>query len=288
MKTNRRQFLRHAGGSLAASGLPAVGISLTARNALSASTDACADLARQGPKEVARGMRAVASSQSGIVTRTMLDTMRAGGNAVDACVAGAITQATVQPEMTNHTGTVSFLFWEAKSGKTYYLNSMGTLHPTLPPFTTYPPGLGGVAAGPPMACMPGFMPGIGAIHAKFGTKPWKSLVEPAIPWAEDGFPVDEFARSVLDFELEGSTYFPEMRALLAPNGFSPSVGEKLRNPALGKTLRALADEGPTYFSSAAYGAGSRRVARESHRTSRRRQGRRRSSGPASISPNTWS
>jgi gamma-glutamyltranspeptidase / glutathione hydrolase len=38
-----------------------------------------------------------------------------------------------------------------------------------------------------------------------------------------------------------------MRALFAPNGFTPSVGEKLRNPALAKTLRALADEGPDHF-----------------------------------------
>ena len=43
-----------------------------------------------------------------------------------------------------------------------------------------------------------------AMHARFGSKPWKTLVEPAIPWAEDGFPIDEFQRSVMDFELDGS------------------------------------------------------------------------------------
>src|SRR5438128_1617518 len=78
-------------------------------------------------------------------------------------------------------------------------------------------------------------------------KPWKSLVAPAIPWAENGFPVDEFTRAVLEFELDGNTYFPAMRQLYAPTGFTPSVGEKLRNPALAKTLRRLADEGPEYF-----------------------------------------
>jgi gamma-glutamyltranspeptidase/glutathione hydrolase len=208
---------------------------------------ACEGLARQGPKEVVRNKRAVASSQSPIVTQTMLDVLKAGGNAIDAAIAGAITQATVQIDMTNHTGTVSVLYWEASTGKVYHLNSMGTLHPDLPPFYTYPPGLEGVAAGPPMACIPGFMPGMAAMHARFGTKPWKTLVEPAIPWAEDGFPLDEFTRSVLEYEIAGNTYFPAMRALYAPQGFTPSVGEKLKNPALAVTLRRLADEGPDYF-----------------------------------------
>lgn len=240
--TERRDFLKGAALGLATT-VVASNEAIAARKA----REAAPPLTRQGPKEVVRAKRAVASSQSPIVTQTMLDTLRAGGNAVDACIAGCITQATVQPEMTNHTGTVSALVFEAKTGKVHYLNSMGTLHPTLPPFRTYPPGVGGVAAGSPMACLPGFMPGMKALHERFGTKPWRTLVEPAIPWAEDGFPVDEFQRAILDFELEGNTFFPAMRALYTPNGFTPSVGEKLQNPALARTLRNLADQGPDYF-----------------------------------------
>lgn len=239
----RRDFLR--GAALA-------GAALEARAATSESLS-CGDLSHQGPKAVVRGKRAVAASQHPIVTQTMLDVLKSGGNAVDAALAGAITQATVQIDMTNHTGTVTFLYWEAKSGKTYQLNSMGTLAPNLPPFRTYPAGIGGVAAGPPMACIPGFMPGVGAIHARFGSKPWKSLVEPAIPWAENGHRMDEFTRAVLEYELEGNTFFPAMRELYAPNGFTPSVGETWKNTALAKTLRRLADEGPEYFTKGDWG-----------------------------------
>jgi gamma-glutamyltranspeptidase/glutathione hydrolase len=211
-----------------------------------------APLPTQGPKEVVRGRRAVAASQSPIVTGIMLDVLEAGGNAVDAAVAGCIAEGTVQIDMTNHTGTVCGLVYQASSDTLTYLNSMGTLHPGLPPFRTYPPAAGGLASGglgvpEPMACIPGFMPGVGALHERFGSLPWASLVEHSIPWAEDGFPVDEFTRSVLEWELEGNIYFPEMRALYAPRGFTPSVGEKLRNPALAQTLRRLADEGPAYF-----------------------------------------
>lgn len=249
MGTDRRQFIQQAGIGLAATGLAAASTGEAASKTSGAGPGKCPldGLARPGPKEVVHGKRAVASSQNPIVTQTMLDTMKAGGNAMDAVIAGAITQATVQPEMTNHTGTVSCLYWEAKTGKVHYLNSMGTLHPDLPPMRTYPPGLGGVAEGPPMACLPGFMPGMATMHARFGSKSWKSLVEPAIPWAQDGWPMDEFAHSVLDYEQAGNLYFPAMRELFAPDGFTPSVGDKMRNPALAKTLRALADEGPEYF-----------------------------------------
>lgn len=241
----RREFLRNA--ALAGAALEAVTAGAQQAPAASSEALSCGDLSRQGTKAVVRGKQAVAASQHPIVTETMLDVLKSGGNAVDAAMAGAITQATIQLDMTNHTGTVTFLYWEAKSGKTYQLNSMGTLAPNLPPFHSYPPGLGGVAAGPPMACIPGFMPGVGAIHKRFGTKPWKALVEYAIPWAENGHRMDEFTRAVLEYELEGNTFFPSMRELYAPNGFTPSVGETWKNPALAKTLRRLADEGPEYF-----------------------------------------
>jgi gamma-glutamyltranspeptidase / glutathione hydrolase len=243
MESDRRAFIQQAGLSLAAAaGLAATGAAGSPDDAGPREL-----LARQGPKEVIHGKKAVASSQNPIVTQTMLDVLATGGNAVDAAVAGSITQAVVQLEHTNHTGSVSFLYWDAKTTKTYYLNSQGTLVPDLPPFRVFPQGPGPIGRESPMACIPGFMPGMAAIHSRFGSKPWKALVEPAIPWAEDGFPVDEFQRATFEWDLANITYFPQMRALYTPNGFSPSVGEKLKNPALARTLHRLGEEGPEYF-----------------------------------------
>src|SRR2546423_11356394 len=95
---------------------------------------------RVGPKQPISAPSAVCASQHPIVTETMLEVMRDGGNAVDAAIAGCLVQATVQQEMTNHTGTVTFLYYEAASGKTYQLNSMGTIVPDLAPFRPIPPG----------------------------------------------------------------------------------------------------------------------------------------------------
>src|SRR5689334_15551171 len=101
---------------------------------------------RVGPKQPITAKSAVCASQHPIVTDTMLDVMRGGGNAVDAAIAGCLVQATVQQDMTNHTGTVDFLYWEAASGQVYDLNSQGTIVPGLPPFRRVPQGKGWYAS----------------------------------------------------------------------------------------------------------------------------------------------
>jgi gamma-glutamyltranspeptidase/glutathione hydrolase len=192
MTSDRRAFIQQAGLGLAAAGLAAGAVAKTG----GAGFVPCDKLERQGPKEVVHGKRGVASSQNPIVTQTMLDVLSAGGNAADAVVAGSVMECVVQLYHTNLTGSVSFLYWEAKTGKTYYLNSQGTLVPDLPPFRTFPQGPPPIGRESALACIPGGVPGLGAIHARFGSKPWKSLVEPAIPWADDGFPLDEFERYI--------------------------------------------------------------------------------------------
>jgi gamma-glutamyltranspeptidase/glutathione hydrolase len=150
-----------------------------------AAPDRPAALSRVGPKPVVRGKKAVASSQHPIVTETMLDVLREGGTAADAGIAGCLVQATIQQEMTNHTGTVDFIFWEAKTGKAYELNSSGTLVSGLAPFRPLPPNLGVlIPAVPPCACIPGFMPGLKAIHERFASRPWGELCRDAVTWAE--------------------------------------------------------------------------------------------------------
>ncbi len=203
-----------------------------------------------GPKPVVRNKQAVCSSSHYLVTDTMLRVMKDGGNAVDATIAGSMIQAVVEPHMTNHTGSVSFLYWEADTGRTYQLNGSGTLVPGLPPFRPIPGLSGSHLSGPghnPCACIPGFMPSMGALHERFSTKPWDYLCQPAIKAAKEGHFMSSFEYAALKSDLRLYTYFPSGRALYTPNGFLPDVGELFQNPELGKTLRRAAEEGPSYF-----------------------------------------
>ena len=180
----------------------------------------------------------------------MLQTLRAGGNAVDAAIAGCLIQAVVEPHMTNHAGSIQFLYWEAATGQAYQLNGTGTLVPDLPPFRPIPPiGIRFASEGhAPCACIPGFMPALGEMHRRFGSLAWEALCAPAVEQVERGHVVSSFEYGVLQEELRFLTYFPSGRELFTPNGFVPEVGETFHNPALAQTLRNCAQEGPPYFS----------------------------------------
>ena len=202
---------------------------------------------RVGPKSAIDGSSAVASSQHPIVTETMLDVMREGGNAVDAAIAGCLVQATVQQDMTNHTGTVSMLFYEAATGQVHELNSMGAVVPDLAPFYSVPGGKGlyaPVGTRGPFAVVPGFMPGMKAMYERFATLPWARLCEPAVRWAEDGHEVTSFEHLVMAQTVDFFLYTPSGREHFTPGGHLPQVGDVWAQPELAKTLRRVMDEGP--------------------------------------------
>ena len=210
---------------------------------------------RVGPKGVVSGGQAVASSQHPIVTDTMLDVMRAGGNAVDAAVAGCITQAVVQQDMTNHTGAVTMIYFDASTGKTHELESMGTIVPDLAPFHPIPGGKGLYApAGTrgPYAVIPGFMPGMKAMFERFGSQPWADLVAPAARWAREGHEVTSFEHLVMAQTVDFFLYTESGRAHFTPGGHLPQVGDRWPRPELADTMDKLAVEGADYFITGAW------------------------------------
>lgn len=195
-----------------------------------------------GPKQPAGELKAAVTTDNAIVTETMLNVLKAGGNAADAGIAGAMVQAAVEPFMTNHAGLVTFLYYEAKTGRIHQLDSLGA-HPSgLPPFRPVPAGTGPYAYVPPSAIIPGFMPGLKAIHQRFGTRPWAELCQDAITWAERGHVVSSFEHGLNVWGEKFVTYFPEGRDFYHPEGRLTNVGERFVPRGLAETLRGVADD----------------------------------------------
>lgn len=204
---------------------------------------------RVGAKASVSGRSSVASSQHPIVTDEMMNVLADGGTAADAAIVGALLHGVVQQEMTNHTGTISFLYYEAKSGQVYELNSWGTIVANLPAVRPVRGSHGDLCQSgrEPFAVIPGFMPGLRALHQRFGTKPWEDLCQPAIEWAERGHVMTSLQNQVLATEVPLFLYTQSGRAHFTPDGHLPQVGDRWRKPALAETLRKTAKEGPAHF-----------------------------------------
>ncbi|USQ81273.1 gamma-glutamyltransferase family protein [Ornithinimicrobium faecis] len=205
---------------------------------------------RVGDKGRATSQRAVASSQHPTVTEAMLDVLAAGGTAADAVVAGSIVQAVVQQDMTNHTGTVTGLFYSAETDEISELNSMGRIVPGLAAHHPVPGGKGLYSAAGsrgPMSVIPGFMPGMKAIHERFGTKDWGALVAPAAAAAREGHVVSSFEHLVMAQTVDLFLYTQSGREHFTAGGHLPQAGEVWAQPVLADTMEALAAEGPDHF-----------------------------------------
>ena len=92
-------------------------------------TESSKYIVNPGPKKPVTGLKAAVTTDSAIVTETMINVLKTGGNAADAGIAGAMVQAAVEPFMTNHAGLVTFLYYEAKTGEIHQLDVSVAIRP---------------------------------------------------------------------------------------------------------------------------------------------------------------
>lgn len=200
-----------------------------------------------GEKKTVENVKSVVSTDNAVVTYSLLEILKRGGSAVDAAIVGCLIQGTIEPFMTNHAGSITFLHYNAAKDKYYQLDSTATYPKDLPLHAPIPPQKAGYSAGKVHSCIPGFMKGLKAIHEKFGSMPWEKLCQDAIYWAENGNHVSQFE---LEATIAGGdilTYFPEGRDFYYQGDYFARVGERFAKPKLAETLRKVAQEGPDYM-----------------------------------------
>src|SRR5437762_2046884 len=184
----------------------------------------------------------VQASQAGV------EILRKGGSAVDAAIAANAVLGVTEPMMNGIGGDLFAIYWDAKSGKLYGLNSSGW----APQGLTLEHMKAKGAAKMPLrsidtVTVPGAVAGWNALHDRFGKLAWKDLFGPAIFYADHGYPVPELIHG---FWSEAAQLFandPEGKQVYLPNGKVPEIGELFRNPDLGKALRAISDNGANAY-----------------------------------------
>jgi gamma-glutamyltranspeptidase/glutathione hydrolase len=174
-----------------------------------------------------------------LASQVGLDTLRSGGNAVDAVVAMAAALNVVEPYMSG-IGGVGFLLLHLANGETKVLNFSGNTPAAAAPEKLTPATQD---VGPSSCLIPGNVAGWLEALDKHGTKSAADLFEPAIALAEGGFPLHPVNVMMLDRALprlneEGQRIY---------GAVEQRIGAVLRQPDLAGSLRAIARNGADYF-----------------------------------------
>ncbi len=115
-----------------------------------------------------------------------------GGNAIDAAIAANAVMGVVQPYVNGIGGDLFMLYYEAKTGKVYGLNSSGWTPKALTIDYLKSKGVTEInPIGVETIDVPGAVAGWDALRTRFGTLPFSKLLAPAIYYAQNGFPLAE-------------------------------------------------------------------------------------------------
>jgi len=169
-----------------------------------------------------------------------------GGNAVDAAIAANAVMGVVQPYVNGMGGDLFMLYYEAKTGKLYGLNSSGWTPKALTIDYMKAHNVDHInPIGVETIDIPGAVAGWDAMHTRFGTLPFSQTLAPAIYYAENGFPLAE--RNARYWVAKSLMQQPGYRETYLPNGVAPKVGDEFKNPALAHSLREVAAHGRDAF-----------------------------------------
>jgi gamma-glutamyltranspeptidase/glutathione hydrolase len=173
-----------------------------------------------------------------------LDTLRAGGNAVDAAVAISLALGVVEPMMSGLGGDGFYHVHIAATGGALVYNGTGPAPRAATP-AAFPDGI--AVRGPRSVSVPGSLAGLGAMHAAHGRLPWAQLVAPAIEHAREGFAATHGYRHFATENRRDLGADPASRTTFLHDGDIPPLAALIRQPALARTLDAIAADGAETF-----------------------------------------
>lgn len=194
----------------------------------------------------------IVSTANPLASEAGREILREGGSAADAAMAVMVALTVVEPQSSGIGGGGFLLYNDGKTGRVATIDGRETApvsatlnrfqNPDGSPMAFMQAVPGGLSVG-----VPGNIALMASAHRKWGKLPWAKLFEPAIRLAEQGYTVTPILAGRLAMVAKIWADFPDARAIYWQDGRPKQIGEKVVNPALAKTLRQIAAEGPAAF-----------------------------------------
>jgi gamma-glutamyltranspeptidase/glutathione hydrolase len=190
----------------------------------------------------------MACTSQPLATQAALDILKAGGNAIDAAIAANAVLGLVEPISNGIGGDLFAILWDAESQKLYGLNASGRSPKALSLEYFKEHGYNQIPAyGPLPVSVPGCVDGWFSLHDRFGSMDMEQILQPAISYAREGFPVTEVIAYYWNGNARSLSRFPNVADVYMPGGKAPAKGEIFRNPYLANTLEKIAFGGRDAF-----------------------------------------
>jgi gamma-glutamyltranspeptidase/glutathione hydrolase len=190
----------------------------------------------------------MACTSQPLATQVALDILKSGGNAIDAAIAANATLGLMEPTGCGIGGDIFVILWDAKTKKLYGLNGSGRSPKSLSLEYLQKNTNGKIPSyGPLPVSIPGCVDGWFKVHEKFGKMDMKEVLEPAIRYAREGFPVSELIAYYMNGSAKRLKKYPGFAETYMPNGKMPQKGEIFKNPYLANTYEKIANGGRDAF-----------------------------------------
>jgi gamma-glutamyltranspeptidase/glutathione hydrolase len=193
-----------------------------------------------------KGQKIAAATENELSTKEALAQMRAGGNAIDAVVTGALVAGVASPTSSGIGGGGFAVVWLANPGKAIVLDfrEVAPKGVDAAAFENRPfkaPERGKYAG------IPGEVAGLFELHKRYGKRTWKEVVEPAARIAKTGFAVGKHLGGSLVANDKVLRSDPGLARVFYSGGKPAAIGALVKNPELGATLEKIANEGAPGF-----------------------------------------
>ncbi|MDQ2070510.1 gamma-glutamyltransferase [Natronospira bacteriovora] len=190
----------------------------------------------------------MAATSQPLATEAAVSVLREGGSAVDAAIAANAVLCVVEPTGAGLGGDLFAMVWDPAEKKLKGMNASGGA-----------PGAAGRSwfegkgykaipdKGALSVSVPGAVGGWYELHRQYGRLPMSRLLEPAVAYARDGFPVSEIIATEWAANAQRLADEPGFATTFLPAGRAPRKGERFRNPGLARLLAGMAQDGEQVF-----------------------------------------
>ncbi|MCH8311126.1 MAG: gamma-glutamyltransferase, partial [Chloroflexi bacterium] len=205
-------------------------------------------------KRGAVASRGMVSSNHPMASAAGLEMLAMGGNAIDAAVATAFALTVVEPMMIGIFGAGFINFYNGTTGEFVNIDNYAIapkaatadmFEPISDDWPDYMETVGNAnSVGYRSVGVPGALMGWCHAEEEYGRLGLDTVIQPAIRYAQRGFPASQYLVDIIDTNQDDLARFPASAEIFLPGGSSPSTGQIIVRTDYARTLRAIAEEGP--------------------------------------------